>query len=157
MTRLVIWRGREPAGVSSRFPRKLSSRPLQEASAPATRYTGRVPPLRPELQEIVEELLRQSGPASQISLDSIGEAIGARAVSYVEVDAMIQALEDGGCVVESGEQPRGEHHLRAVVVSIRELKTQLGRRPTQSEIAEHAGLTSAQVRHALLLVRIMQR
>lgn len=122
-----------------------------------TGYTARVPDLRADLQAVVEQLLQQSEATGSISLDSIGDAIGQRAVSYVEVDAMMEALEVAGRVVESGEEPRGEHHLRAVITSIRELSGQLGRRPSQDEIAQHAGLTCAQVRHALWLAQIMQR
>ena len=92
-----------------------------------------------------------------VSLDSIGEAVGDRTVSYVEVDAIIQALEDAGREVESGDKPQGEEHLREVIVSIRALTTQLGRRPNQAEIAAHSGLSTAQVSHALQLARIMQR
>jgi len=113
--------------------------------------------LRPELQEIIEELVRSRGAAARLTLDDIGEAIGDRAASYDEVDAMMHALESAGCVIEAGEAPRGEQHLRAVVVSIRELSVRLKRRPSQVEIAAHAGLTHAQVSHALQLARIMQR
>lgn len=115
--------------------------------------------MRAELQEIVERLLRESEAAGsdQISLDQIGDAIGARAVSTADVDAVIEALEGKGRVVAAGDKPRGEEHLHVVIRSIRELSAQLGRRPTQLEIAEHAGLTQADVSHALSLARIMQR
>lgn len=113
--------------------------------------------LRAELREIVETLLGQSEASEPISLDSIGDAIGSRAVSYVEVDAIIAALEIAGRTVEAGDKPSGERHLRAVIASIRALSAQLGRRPSQAEIAEHAGLTRSQVGHALQLARIMQR
>jgi hypothetical protein len=110
-----------------------------------------------ELQQVVEQLLRESETAGRVSLDQIGEAIGARAVSFVEVDAVMAALEQAGRVVEAGEKPRGEEHLQVVVRSIRALTSQLGRRPNHAEIAEHAGLSSAEVSHALQLARIMQR
>ena len=115
--------------------------------------------MRAELQEIVEQLLRESAAqgSEQISLDQIGDAIGARAVSTADVDLMIEALEAVGRVVAAGDKPRGEQHLHSVIRSIRELNAQLGRRPTQTEIAEHAGLTQSEVSHALQLARIMQR
>jgi DNA-directed RNA polymerase specialized sigma subunit len=47
--------------------------------------------------------------------------------------------------------------LHRVIRSIRELSATLGRRPTAVEIAEHAGLSQADVSHALQLTRIMQR
>ena len=119
------------------------------------RERGFVSGLRAELQEIVERLLQEH--ADQITLDQIGDAIGVRAVSTGEVDAMIDALEAAGREVAAGDKPRGEEHLHQVIRSIRELSAQLGRRPSQAEIAEHAGLTAADVSHALQLARIMQR
>lgn len=115
--------------------------------------------LRAELQQVVERLLQESqaSGSDQISLDQLGDAVGTLAVSTADVDAMIEAIERAGRVVAAGEKPRGEEHLHLVIRSIRELTTQLGRRPTQPEIAEHAGLTQTDVSHALQLARIMQR
>ena len=113
--------------------------------------------LRSELQHVIEQLLRDSEASGHVTLDQIGDAIGARAVSYVDVDAVIDALESAGRAVEAGAKPRGEEHLQVIIRSIRELSLQLGRRPTQPEIAERAGLTQAEVSHALQLARIMQR
>ena len=113
--------------------------------------------LRSELEQVVEQLLRDSEASGVVSLDQIGDAIGTRAVSYVDVDAVIGALEVAGRAVEAGAKPRGEDHLQRIVGSIRELSAQLGRRPTQPEIIAHTGLTQAEVSHALQLARIMQR
>jgi 2-hydroxychromene-2-carboxylate isomerase len=113
--------------------------------------------LRIELRVIVELLLRESETSGEVSLDQIGEAIGARAVSVNDVDLLVDALERAGRVVAAGSKPRGEEHLQLVVRSIRELSVQLGRRPSSLEIAERAGLTQAEVSHALQLARIMQR
>jgi hypothetical protein len=110
--------------------------------------------LRAELRKIVEQLL---AGGDDVSIDAIGEAIGVRAVSVPEVDAIIQALEDAGRTVVGAGELRGEESLRAVVGSIRTLSGSLGRKPSSMEIAEHAGLTVEQVRHALFLARIMQR
>lgn len=110
-----------------------------------------------ELALIVEQLLRDSEATGQVSLDQIGDAIGVRAISYVEVDAVISALENAGRTIEAGEKPRGEEHLQIIVRSIRELSVELGRRPTQPELAERTGLTRAEISHALQLARIMQR
>lgn len=110
-----------------------------------------------DLEQVVELLLRESEATGQVSLDQIGDAIGVRSVSYVDVDAVIRALEAAGRTVEAGAKPRGEEHLQLIIRSIRELSTQLGRRPTQPEISERTGLTPAEVSHALQLARIMQR
>ena len=106
---------------------------------------------------MIEQLLRESEASGHLTLDQIGDAIGARAVSYVDVDVVIDALESAGRVIDAGAKPRGEEHLQLIVRSIRELSVQLGRRPTQPEIAERSGLTQAEVSHALQLARIMQR
>ena len=114
----------------------------------------RVTQLREELKSVVERLL---AGGNEVSLDAIGEAIGVRAVSVPEVDAIIQALEDAGRNVIGAGELRGEDSLRAVVSSIRSLSGSLGRKPSPAEIAEHAGISVEQVRHALFLARIMQR
>ena len=106
---------------------------------------------------MVEQLLAGSVGSGEISIDVIGDAIGVRAVSVQEVDAIVQALEDAGRTVVGAGELRGEESLRAVLGSIRSLTGALGRKPSQAEIAEHAGLSIEQVRHALFLVRIMQR
>lgn len=113
--------------------------------------------LRTELDQVVAQLLQESEASGHVSLDQIGDAIGARAVSYVDVDAVIAALEAAGRTVEAGAKPRGEEHLQLIIRGIRELSTQLGRRPTQQELVERTGLSQAEVSHALQLARIMQR
>ena len=116
-----------------------------------------MPNLRPELNQIVEQLLQSSQDSGTVSLDAIGDALGVRAVSMDDVDAMFQALEGAGRTVVGAGELHGEASLRAVVTSIRALSGSLGRRPNATEIADHAGLTLEQVRHALFLARIMQR
>ena len=113
--------------------------------------------LSSELEQVVVLLLAESAATGHVTLDQLGDAIGAMAVSYVDVDAVISALEAAGRIVEAGAKPRGEEHLQLIIRGIRELSSQLGRRPTQPEIAERTGLTQAEVSHALQLARIMQR
>ena len=113
--------------------------------------------LRAELRRVVEVLLKGSASSGEVTLDAIGDAIGVRAVSTEEVDAMLQALEAAGRVIGGAPDLKGEDSLRAVVASIRGLSEKLGRRPNHAEIASDSGLSPAQVRHALFLARIMQR
>lgn len=113
--------------------------------------------LRPELQAIVQSLLVASKDSREVTLDAIGEAIGTRAVSSPEIDAMIGALEIKGRKVVGPQGGDGEQQLKKVVLAARELAPVLGRKPTAAEIATHAGLTAEQVRHALELLTIMQR
>lgn len=122
------------------------------------RYSSVVSALRPELQTILDSLLSSSVAGGEVSLDALGDAIGAKAVSFPEVEALVAQLEAAGRkVVGSLEDLRGEEHLRSVISSVRSLQGSLGRKPTMQEIAAHAGLSLEQVRHALSLAKIMQR
>ena len=118
-----------------------------------------MPQLRPELRAIVERLTRDSGGAGsrEISLDALGNAIGTLAVSYPEIDAMIDAIEARGRSVAAASGGDGEAHLAAVLAAARALASELGRRPKRLEIARRAKLSDEQVKHALLLARIIQR
>lgn len=117
-------------------------------------------PLRPELVAIVDALLEDKAPKSPIELDSIGEAIGARAVSSDEIDAMLTLIEKRGhktVTRAGGRGGRGEATLKTVLTTARALKIELGRVPTPSEVAEKSSLPLIDVHHALSLARIMQR
>lgn len=111
--------------------------------------------LRPELRTIVDALLATG--EKKVSLDALGDAIGARAVSADEIDAMMRALEAEGRVIDAPENANGEDRLKQVLASARTLRAELGRAPKPAEIAAHAGLDEDAVRHALGLARVMQR
>ncbi|MBX3263077.1 MAG: hypothetical protein KF782_25605 [Labilithrix sp.] len=113
--------------------------------------------LRPELAALVDDLVRGTAPGGAITLDALGEAIGARAIGSDEIDAMLTAIESRGRRVVSAEGGRGELHLKGVVGAARALRAELGRAPRSDEIAARAGLTPAEVQHALALLRTMQR
>jgi len=113
--------------------------------------------LRKELRAIVDRLIATSEASRQVSLDALGQAIGVQSISYAEIDAMISALEARGRKVEAASGGRGEEYLRLVVPAVRSLSSELGRRPSPSEISLRTRLSLEQVRHALLLARIMQR
>lgn len=112
---------------------------------------------RIEIAPLVEELLRGTKPGDAIELDAIGAAIGARLVSQDEIDAVMSAIEKEGRRVTAAEGGHGEEHLKAVLVTARSLRGELGRAPRASEIAERAGLSREQVEHALALAKIIQR
>ena len=113
--------------------------------------------MRKELRVIVDKLVAASEVTRQVSLDALGQALGIQSVSYVEIDAMISALEARGRTVEAASGGKGEEYLRQVVTAVRSLSHELGRRPSPSEIALRTRLSLEQVRHALLLAKIMQR
>jgi hypothetical protein len=113
--------------------------------------------VRAEVQALVDALLEASDPTMEITLDAIGDAIGTKAITPPEIDELMTALESAGRVIVGPKGGEGEEHLRKVIATIRAMTPELGRKPTASEIAEKSGLSILEVRHALALVRVMQR
>lgn len=113
--------------------------------------------MRAELQSIVDRLLASSAESGEVHLDEVGEAIGARAITTPEIEAMLDAIDAAGRKLVGPSGGAGEDRLKAVVAAARALALTLGRRPTVAEIAAESGLSEAAVKHALALVRVMQR
>ena len=113
--------------------------------------------LRRELQAIVVTLLAASVETKEVTLDAIGHALGVRAVTPAEIDELLAALEAGGRTITGPEGGAGEERLKAVVAAARALAPELGRAATVAEIAARAGLEVVEVRHALTLLKVMQR
>ncbi|CAN5838762.1 hypothetical protein BH11MYX4_BH11MYX4_23780 [soil metagenome] len=113
--------------------------------------------LRRELQAIADALLAASAESHEVTLDAIGQAIGTRAVTPVEIDALIATLEAAGRSITGPQGGAGEDRLKAVVAAVRLLRPELGRAPSPGEIATKAGLSEDDVRHALTLLKVMQR
>ena len=113
--------------------------------------------MRPELERIVQSLLAATAAGDTVELDAIGEAVGAMAISADEIDALFAALEEKGRHVASPEGGRGEASLARVLDAARALRAELGRPPRSEEIARRAGLSAAEVQHALALARVIQR
>ncbi len=111
--------------------------------------------MRTDLERVVEALL--AAHENEISLDDIGEALGDRAASTDEIDAMITALEAKGRTVGTHSGKSGVAMLHTVLAAAREVARDRGTKPTHAEIAERSGLTVDEVRQALALARVMQR
>ena len=109
--------------------------------------------VRAELRTIAEELAARG----EISLDDLGDAIGARAVTPEEIDAMMQLIESRGTRILAPEGGGGEQRLGAVLAAARALAAELGRKPTVAEIAERSGLSESAVRVALRLAQVIAR
>jgi biotin operon repressor len=116
-----------------------------------------VPDLRPELLRVVVALCSARPTGEAVSLDELGDALGTLSVSTDEIGLVMDALEARGLRVEAPAGGGLELHLRSVVLAAGALRATLTRRPTVREVAEHAGITERDVRHALALLRIMQR
>lgn len=112
----------------------------------------------PERLAPVLAALLESGRASgTVSLDAVGEAIGVRAASTADIEALVDALEEGGVRVSAPEGASGEASLARVLTAARALRKELGRPPNVRELALATGLDEVAVRHALGLAKVMQR
>ena len=105
--------------------------------------------VRPIISSIFDELVARHGNAKRIDLDDIAEVIGTRAVSYDEVDYLVDRLEAEGFSVGEGIDASDVENMRVVLVQARELHRTLGRNPTVDEIARASGKPSYVVRRAL--------
>lgn len=112
--------------------------------------------LRDALRKVLEGLLAESAVEGAVTLDAIGDAIGARAVSLDEIEAIIAAIEHAGRRIVAPEGGGGEGRLGKVLEAARALRA-AGEVPTVAAIVRRTGLTTEQVRHALALAQVMQR
>ena len=112
--------------------------------------------MRPPAQNILDALIASTSPGDELTLDTIGAALGTEAVSSVEIDELFAALEAAGRHVGSAAADTTAH-LRAVLPAARILGKSLGRLPRPDEIAAATRLDLSSVRAALLLAQIMGR
>lgn len=112
--------------------------------------------MRAPLLKIVEALIARTPVGATLTIDDVGDAIGTRAVTPPEIDAMIELLEKSGRRVQAPEGQHGESHLKKVIAAARELRAE-GVTARPEDIAARTGLTANEVEHALALVRVMQR
>jgi DNA-directed RNA polymerase sigma subunit (sigma70/sigma32) len=92
-----------------------------------------------------------------LSLDEIAEALGTLRVSADEIDQLFAWLEAEGRIVGEAPGAGAATTLQQVLAVARALRAELGRAPHPREIAEHSGLSVAEVQRALLFARILQR
>ena len=116
-----------------------------------------VPPLPANLAALVEAILAKAGDRTHIALEEVADAIGVRAISSDEIEAILHALEGAGRVVDMDDASPLREHLKTVLKAARLWVTEQGRKPSPSDIAEKAGLPLETVRRALALARVLQR
>lgn len=110
--------------------------------------------MRAELEAILQRLLARD--ESSLSLDVIGDEIGAARVSQDEIERLFAQLEQAGrCVAAPTTKVR--EHLRPVLAQARRLKLERQVTPDVSEIAAATGLSVGEVRAALLFASVMGR
>lgn len=105
--------------------------------------------MRPLISTIFDELVTRHRDAGRIDLDDIAEVIGTRAVSYDEVEYLVDRLEAEGFSVGEGIDASDVEIMQLVLTHARTLQRSLGRRPTVDELAEASGKPVYVVRRAL--------
>jgi hypothetical protein len=106
------------------------------------------------VSKILAQLLAKGDAA--LSLDAVAEAIGAAPVTMQDIEAIFDGLEAAGRAVEA--EPRDPPSaLKQVLATVRSFSALSGRRPTVPEIAQHSGLSVAEVRFAMLYARVLVR
>lgn len=116
-----------------------------------------VPELPPALAALVASLVAEAGDARSVTLDAVGDAVGARAVSQDDLERVLDALERAGVVVRAPEGGGGQARLIEVVRAARTLRAAGAGTPKIADIARASGLREAEVREALFLATILQR
>jgi hypothetical protein len=104
--------------------------------------------------QILAELLSEARPV--IPLDAVADAIGAAAVTMQDIEAIFDGLEAAGRSIEA-ERRDPPAALKQVLATVRSFTAASGRRPTLPEITRHSGLSTAEVRFALLYARVLVR
>ena len=105
--------------------------------------------VRPLISELFDQLVVRHRESRRIDLDDIAEVIGTRAVSYDEVDHLVERLESEGFSVGEGIDESDVETMRRVLEEARQLRVALGRTPTVDEIAAAVGKPVYAVRRAL--------
>lgn len=105
--------------------------------------------MTPLVQSVVAELLERYRGTGRVDLDDIAEVVGLRAVSYEEVDLIIERLEAEGLRVGEPLDEGDVAVMRAILAAARRLRLEMGRRPTVEEIAAASGHAPHAVRRAL--------
>ncbi len=98
---------------------------------------------------ILEEILGRHQAGDAVHLNDLEEAIGDNAVSYEEVEEMVDLLEAAGLRVGEPPDEGGVEIIKKVVAAARKLAMVSGTKPTVEAIGREAGLPSRVVRRAL--------
>ncbi|HEY5957357.1 MAG TPA: hypothetical protein VIV60_12415 [Polyangiaceae bacterium] len=110
--------------------------------------------MRNEVEAVLNQLLARD--ELTLSLDTIGEVIGAMYITQPEIEFVLQRLEEAGKSVGIANAKLREN-LRPVIEQARRLKQLSGTNPSLSAIAEATQLSIGEVRAALLYASILGR
>ncbi len=109
--------------------------------------------MAPGAREALDRLLAASGPGERVSIDAIADAVGAAAVSQLDIEEMFDALEAAGHEVWAPEQGEAMPLLRRVLGAARSLRVHGV--PSVEALAAESGCSVGEVRRALLLGRVL--
>lgn len=110
--------------------------------------------MRPFVNAIIDALLNREEPV--LSLDAIGDAIGAAPITSEEIEQVFEALQSAGRRVER-VTPRVREDLALVLRAARRLKAEQASAPSIESIASATGLDEGAVRAALLYASVLGR
>ncbi|MEI8259207.1 MAG: hypothetical protein WCJ30_26360 [Deltaproteobacteria bacterium] len=108
------------------------------------------------VESVIDTLLGETPRGAEVTLDRVGELVGARAFTFDEVDEVIAAVEKAGHRVTS-PRTTAKADLQAVLSAARDIQRESHARPSVPAIAARTGLPADAVRQALSLGRIMGR
>jgi len=91
-----------------------------------------------------------------ITLDAIGEAVGAQRVSVTDIEALFDELERRGVAVEDGLSAELPILLERVLGAARALRAR-GEALSPAAVARECGAGEREVRVALLFARVLER
>ncbi len=113
--------------------------------------------LRRDLAVLVDTLLEETKEGDDLSLDHLAARLFALHPTQGEIDEILIRLETHGRSVGEGAKPLSpKDRIGRVLEATRALRTELSRAPTETEVAERAGLTHGEVRATRLLLRVMR-
>jgi hypothetical protein len=114
--------------------------------------------VRDELERVCAGLIRASEDRREVTLDAIGDAIGARHCTQDEIAEIFDALERAGRRIVGPSGGGAVLQLRRVLAAAREIRGAGAHgRASVEQIAERTGLDPEAVRTALALGRVMGR
>ena len=110
--------------------------------------------MRVEIEAILQGLL--ASDEQVISLDTIGEAIGAEKIAQAEIEELFLRMEQAGREL-AAPTAKVRQNLHPVLLQARRLKLEKETTPNATAIAGATGLSVAEVRAALLYASVLGR
>ena len=101
------------------------------------------------------ELLRERH-GDDVTLDAVGEIVGAQLVGVQHIEALLDALEGEGLVVREAFETSLGGLLERVLIAARSLRVE-GRSIAPADVASRSGLSVREVRVALLYAHVLER